>query len=178
MRKKRNRKHHLPEMGRVRTSKGRKQNDKSSQAKDALPWLSVMRKRLGRKDISSSCKLELFKGCTPLRNSPISIPITPRKTFHTYPAWRRQLCVPQNVAHKPCIEMLAGQVKRAESRDCQRGLVYGFSLDSTVLSQATWALATPNTAKTSLLGVHGWLAEPIGKESKMFFHSRFEAHQG
>lgn len=84
----------------------------------------------------------------------------------------------QNVDHKPCIEMLGGQVNKGKSRDCRRGLVYVFPLHSMVLSQVTWALATPNTTKTSLLGVHGWLAEPIGKENKMFFYSRFETHQG
>lgn len=69
-------------------------------------------------------------------------------------------------------------MKRAKSKDGCSGLVYVSPLHFTALSQVTWALATPNTAKTSLLGVHGWLAEPIEKESKMFFYSRFEAHQG
>lgn len=82
----------------------------------------------------------------------------------------------QNVDHKACMDAWrAGE--KGQEWGCRKGLVYVVPLHSMVLSQATWALATPNTAQTSLLGVHGWLAEPIGKESKTYFYSRFEAHQ-
>lgn len=79
---------------------------------------------------------------------------------------------------QPSRETLGGQVTGVKRRACGRGLVYVALLNFTVLSQATWALPTPNAAQTSLLGVHGWLAEPIGKGSRMFFYARFVAHQG
>lgn len=140
------------------------------------PWFSMERMRV-EKEVTSSSGF-FFKVCTfkLLKNSPNT---QPQGQFSTLTLLGRGSSeCPQNVGHTHNRETLGERVTGVKRRSCWRGLVYVTPLNFTVLSLATWALPTPNTVKTALLGVHGRLAESIGKERKTFFYSGFGVHQG
>lgn len=161
--------------------KGEKSNGKQHRLAETMkqrcsPWFSMERMGVGKEATSSS--VFFFKVCTfkLLKSSPNT---QPQGQFSTLILLRRGSSeCPQNVGHAHIRETLGEQVTGVKRRSCWRVLVYVTPLNFTVLSSATWALPTPNTAKTSLLGVYGRHAESIGKERKTLFYSGFGVHQG